>query len=84
MPTPAATRMQRLIEAALVQAGANEKIQVTAVGNSVTLTGKLTPRAHSKLVTWLQNTPTRVQIIDDIEYAEEPAPSASGGDAVPF
>ena len=83
-PTLAATRMQRLIEAALVQADASDKIQVTAVGNSVTLTGKLTPKAHSKLVSWLQNAPTRVHIIDDIEYAEDPAPSDSSPNPVPF
>jgi serine/threonine-protein kinase len=83
-PTPAAARMQRLIEAALVGAGVNEKVQVTAVGNSVTLTGKLSPKAHSTLVTWLQNAPTRVQIIDDIEYAEDSGPAASGGSAIPF
>jgi len=78
VPTPAAVRLQRRIEAVLGAAGVGKKVHVTAAGNNVTLSGVLNPAAHRTLVNWLQRNPGRVQIIDDIGFEEQPS---SGGAA---
>ncbi len=70
----AAAAWQRRISTILANSDVADQVQVAATGNTITLTGRLGLRAHRRLLARLQNIPDRVQIIDDIDDANEPAP----------
>jgi eukaryotic-like serine/threonine-protein kinase len=67
-----AAEWKDLIEAKLSESNIGSEVRVVATGNTVTLTGKLGPIAHRRLLSKLQFVPASLQIIDDIEYTEEP------------
>jgi serine/threonine protein kinase len=59
-----------------------DKVKTQVIGNTLTLTGQLTPIEHRKLLNQLHFVPAGVRIIDDIEYAEAfrgPAMATSAG-----
>ncbi len=47
------------------------KVKMLVTGNTLTLSGQLTTREHSKVLTLLHNVPAGVRVIDDIGYADE-------------
>jgi tRNA A-37 threonylcarbamoyl transferase component Bud32 len=79
--TPAAAAWQRRISGILAESDIADQVQVVATGNTLTLTGTLRLPQHRRLLARLRNIPDSIQIIDDIEYAEEPA--AAANDAAP-
>ena len=48
---------------------------MVAAGSTLTPVGNLGLRAHRRLLARLQSVPDGVNIVDDIEYADEPAES---------
>jgi serine/threonine protein kinase len=56
------------------------KVKMLVTGNTLTLSGQLTPREHGKLLTLLHNVPAGVRVIDDIGYADELKGSARAAD----
>ena len=72
--TLAAAAWQRRISAILMESDMADQVQVAATGNTLMLTGTLRLAQHRRLLARLRNVPDRVQIIDGIEYTEEPAP----------
>ncbi len=56
------------------------KVKMLVTGNTITLSGQLTPREHSKLLTLLHNVPAGVRVIDDIGYADEPKGTTGAAD----
>ena len=85
--SPAAAEWREHIVRALGETGLGSRVQVVAAGNTLTLIGRLDTRAHRSLLELLQGSPAGVQIVDHIEYAEEPAenvaPSAPSSDSIP-
>jgi serine/threonine-protein kinase len=85
--SPAASALKTTLGAQLASLTMAGKVKMTATGNSLTLSGQLTPQEHSKLLTLLHDVPGGVKVIDDIGYADEtqqapaPAPPASAGPA---
>ena len=65
----------------LTEAGLADKVTVAASGRTLTLAGKLDTRSHRTLLGLLQDNPSDVRIVDNIEDtaapAAEPAPEAS-------
>jgi hypothetical protein len=59
-----------VVEAKLESSNIQDDVRVAAVGNSVILTGRLTPFAHGRLLRQLQFVPQGLQIVDDIEYSD--------------
>jgi serine/threonine protein kinase len=70
---PAAEYKSR-IEDALAQRNLNGRVKVIAMGNSLTLTGKLRPEEHSSLLHFMRNAPGNVRVVDDISYDDAPLP----------
>jgi serine/threonine-protein kinase len=58
------------------------KVKMQVTGNTLILSGQLTPREHSKVLTLLHDVPGGVRVIDDIGFADElkqtPAAAESG------
>ncbi len=77
--TPAASILKSTLGSQLAGIAMADKVKLTATGNSLTLSGQLTPQEHSKLLTLLHNVPGGVKVIDDIGYSDEtqqiPAPA---------
>ncbi len=71
--SPAAAVWQLRISAILQESNIADRVRVVATGNTLTLTGTLGLPQHRSLLARLRNVPDRVQIIDDIEYADEPS-----------
>ncbi len=57
------------LERALANAGLSDKVHVHAAANTVTLSGRLTPREHRQLLEHLRKAPQSARVIDHIEYA---------------
>ena len=67
---PAAdAQLRARIQQRLTQAGLSGEVQVQVSGNSVTLSGRLHPREHRLLLWHLRDVPSRIRMIDHIEYA---------------
>ena len=69
--SPAAAAWQERISGILAQSNIADRVHVVATGNTLTLNGTLPLPQHRRLLARLRNVPDRVQIIDDIEYADE-------------
>jgi hypothetical protein len=86
--SPAAAEWRQLIARALGESGMGDKVRIVAAGNTLTLAGKLSTRSHRYLLELLQGTPADIQIVDHIEFAEEPAeaapPSSPPSAAIPL
>jgi serine/threonine-protein kinase len=59
------------IEKDLQSAGLSGKIRLHGVGNTLTLSGRLNPGEHRRLLQNLKNIPTDVHLVDHIEYAAD-------------
>ncbi|MBI3668290.1 MAG: serine/threonine protein kinase [Acidobacteria bacterium] len=58
------------IEQALARGGLGGKVHVQVAANTVTLSGRLTPREHRQLLEHLRKAPPKARVIDHIEYAD--------------
>jgi len=74
--SPAAAEWRQLIARALGESGMGDRVRIVAAGSTLTLAGKLSTRSHRYLLELLQGTPADIQIVDHIEFAEEPAEAA--------
>jgi serine/threonine protein kinase len=69
--TAAATSLKTSLASQLAGISLGDKVKLQVTGNTLTLTGRLTPREHSKVLTLLHNVPGGVQVNDDIGFADE-------------
>ena len=80
--TSAANSLKSNLGSQLADISLANKVKMQVTGNTVTLSGKLTPREHAKVLTLLHSVPGGVKVIDDIGFAEEPKaapPAAESG-----
>jgi serine/threonine-protein kinase len=70
-PTLAANSLKSTLESELAGLSLADKVKIGVTGNTLTLSGKLTSREHSKLLALLHNVPGGVRVIDDIGYSDE-------------
>ena len=70
-PTLAANSLKSTLESELAGLSLADKVKIELAGNTLTLSGKLTSREHSKLLALLHNVPGGVRVIDDIGYSDE-------------
>jgi hypothetical protein len=77
--TSAANSLKSNLGSQLADISVASKVKMQVTGNTLTLSGKLTPREHAKVLTLLHSVPGGVKVIDDIGFAEEPkaAPPAA-------
>jgi serine/threonine protein kinase len=77
--TSAANSLKSTLGSQLADISLVSKVRMQVSGNALTLSGKLTPREHAKVLTLLHTVPGGVKVIDDIGFAEEPkaAPPAA-------
>jgi len=71
-PTAEERELQLRIEQRLARANLAGKVLPQVSGNNVTLSGKLLPREHRRLLWQLRDVPDTVRVIDHIEYADPP------------
>ena len=69
--TPAATSLKSTLGSQLADMSLANKVKLQVTGNTLTLSGRLSPREHSKVLTLLHNVPGGVRVIDDIGFADE-------------
>ena len=69
--TPAATSLKSTLGSQLEGISLASKVKLQVTGNTLALTGRLSPREHSKVLTLLHDVPGGVRVIDDIEFADE-------------
>ena len=70
-PTLAADSLKSTLESELAGLSLADKVKMEVAGNTLTLSGQLTSREHSKLLALLHNVPGGVRVIDDIGYSDE-------------
>ena len=75
--SPKAAEYKGRIEEAISEQGLTGHVRVQAVGNTLTLAGKLRPAEHGALLKLLRNAPSDVRVIDHIEYDDAPATAAN-------
>jgi serine/threonine protein kinase len=68
------------IEEAISEKGLNGHVKVQAVGNTLTLAGKLRPAEHGALLKLLRNAPSDVRVIDHLEYDDAPVAAPGSPD----
>jgi len=76
--SPKAAEYKGRIEEAISEKGLTGHVRVQAVGNTLTLAGKLRPAEHGALLKLLRNAPSDVRVIDHLEYDDTPVPAANG------
>jgi serine/threonine protein kinase len=69
--TPAANALKSTLGSQLDDLLLNDKVKIQVTGNSLTLSGRLNPREHTKVLSLLHNVPGGVRVIDDIGFADE-------------
>jgi Protein kinase domain/PEGA domain len=69
--TPGANGLKATLSSELADISLADKVKISATGNTLMLTGQLTPHDHSKLLTLLHDVPGGVKVVDDIGYADE-------------
>ncbi|MBZ5698453.1 MAG: protein kinase [Acidobacteriia bacterium] len=67
--TPAANSLKSTLGSELAGLSLSDKVKMQVTGNTLTISGQLTPREHSELLNHLHKVPAGVRIIDDIGYA---------------
>jgi serine/threonine protein kinase len=68
---PAAHSLKSRLGLELAGVSLLDKVKMQVTGNTLTISGQLTPREHSELLNHLHKVPAGVRIIDDIGYANE-------------
>ena len=69
--TSAANSLKSTLGSQLAGISLAGKVKMQVTGNTLTLSGLLTPRDHSKVLTLLHNVPGGVRVIDDIGFADD-------------
>jgi serine/threonine protein kinase len=69
--TPAANSLKSTLGSQLADISLANKVKLRVTGNTLTLSGRLSPQEHTKVLTLLHNVPGGVKIIDDIGFADE-------------
>jgi serine/threonine protein kinase len=79
--TSAANSLKSTLGSQLAGISLAGKVKMQVTGNTLALSGLLTPRDHSKVLTLLHNVPGGVRVIDDIGFADDQkdAPRAAEG-----
>ena len=78
--TPAAAEYKGRIEEALDENGLKGRVRVTGTGNNLTLGGKLRPAEHASLLKLMRNAPSKVHVVDDIQYDDTAVAAAEPAD----
>src|SRR5215469_3666065 len=85
--TPAAAEYKGRIDEALDENGLKGRVKVTGTGNTLTLGGKLRAAEHASLLKLMRNAPSKVHVVDDIQYDDTPLaaaePADNGADPAP-
>jgi len=83
-PTPAADAVEKRLGAFLASAGLSSAVQIHAAGDTLTLSGTLSPDQYQSLLRNLRDLPADVRIVDHIEYGTDspessvsPAPAST-------
>ena len=78
--SPAALALKKKLDSDLAGLSMADRVKLKISGNTVTLSGKLSPKDYAELLTHLRNVPAGVHVVDEIEYTEvasaAPAPAA--------
>ena len=69
--TSAANSLKSTLGSQLADISLASKVKMQVIANTLTLSGKLTPHEHAKVLTLLHSVPGGVKVIDDIGFAEE-------------
>jgi len=69
--TPAANSLKATLGSQLAEMSLANKVKLQVTGNTLTLSGRLPPREHSKILTLLHNVPGGVRVNDDIGFADD-------------
>ena len=69
--TSAANSLKSTLGSQLADISLASKVKMQVTGNTLTLSGQITSREHSKVLTLLHDVPGGVRVIDDIGYADE-------------
>jgi serine/threonine protein kinase len=69
--TSAANLLKSTLGSQLANLSLGSKVKLQVTGNTLTLSGRLSPREHSKILTLLHDVPGGVRVIDDIGFADE-------------
>src|SRR6267378_3701283 len=69
--TSAANSLKSTLGSQLAGISLAGKVKMQVTGNTLTLSGLLTPRDHSKVLTLLHNVPGGVRVIDNIGFADD-------------
>jgi serine/threonine protein kinase len=69
--TPAVNSLKSTLGSELARLSLSDKVKMQVTGNTLTISGQLTPREHSELLSHLRKVPARVHIIDNIGYSDE-------------
>jgi serine/threonine protein kinase len=69
--TPAANSLKSMLSSQLADLSLANKVKLRVTGNTLALTGRLSPQEHSRVLTLLHNVPGGVRVIDDIGFADE-------------
>jgi eukaryotic-like serine/threonine-protein kinase len=77
--SPAAAEYKGRIEEAIVEKGLGGRVRISGIGNALTLSGKLRPNDHARLLHLMRNAPASVRVVDDIQYDDAPVAVAEGG-----
>ncbi len=75
---PEVASVKARVEEGLKKAGLADKVKVHGTGNTLTLSGRLNPREHRKVLENLKNIAGDVHLVDHLEYADDPVASSSG------
>jgi len=78
--TPSAAEYKQQIAEALSQRGLSNRVKLTGMGNTLTISGKLGPTEYSSLLHFMRNAPAAVHVVDDIHYEDAPVPSEAKAD----
>ena len=78
--TPAAAEYKGRIEEALEENGLKGRVKATGTGNTLILGGKLRPAEHASLLKFMRIAPSKVHVVDDIQYDDTPVAAAESAD----
>ncbi len=78
--SPAAAEYKNQILQIAGERQLRDRLSIKGSGTTLMLSGKLRPAEHSELLKFLRNTPSAIQVIDDIQY-DDTVNSASGEDS---
>jgi len=68
--SPAAEALKKRLGFDLASLYLADRVKMQVTGNTLTLSGKLSPMEHGELLTHLRNVPAGVHVVDDIQYTE--------------